>query len=336
MSTLNLEATNYKELLKTFIETQDEQALYGAEKITRRFIQESVLPEEIVNLHIQAFSELYPEIAPEVTLSMNFLLETMISYGMALQENQALRENQLALKSEISIAADMQNTLLSTKKPEIKGLDIGVISIPAHQMNGDYYHFVQGEDGATGIAIADVKGKGIPAALCMSMIKYSMDSFPEHSMSPRQILKNLNRVVERNVDSSMFITMFYTQYHPKDSKLVYASAGHEPGYYYNAREDKFEEIKTKGLVLGVASDFDYSQYERYLEKGDMVVLLTDGVTESKKGDRFLEEDEIQDIIRKYMDLPAQEAVTQVYKHLERLQGFDFKDDFTLILLKKEV
>src|SRR5699024_607446 len=106
---------------------------------------------------------------------------TMIFYGLAHQEYQSLKEKQSELKSEISVAASMQNTLLETTKPNIAGLDIGVISVPAHQMTGDYYHFITGEDGSLGIAIADIIGKGIPAALCMSMIKYAMESLPEQS-----------------------------------------------------------------------------------------------------------------------------------------------------------
>lgn len=335
MSPLETEVIEYRDLLKRFIETEDEQALYGAEKITKTLIKNNILPEEIINLHIQAFSELYPDDHPELKRAMNFLLETMISYGMAHQENQALREKQLALESEISVAASMQNTLLETKVPTVKNLDIGVISVPANQMNGDYCHFIKGNDGSIGVAIADVRGKGVPAALCMSMIKYSMESFPEEAMSPNKILRNLNRVVERNVDPSMFITMFYTQYFPDENKMLYASAGHEPGFYYHAKSDSFEEINTKGLLLGVLPDTKYPQYETYLEKGDFVVLLTDGVTESKIGDRFIEENELLSIIKKYKDLSAQDAVNHVYKDLERLQGFQLRDDFTLILLKNK-
>src|SRR5699024_11499251 len=103
----------------------------------------------------------------EVTEEMNFLLETIIDYTMPNQETQVLRNKQHALESAISVAAGMQNTLLGTKKPQIEGYDIGVISVPAHQMNGDYYHFVKGRDRSVGIAVADVKGKGVPAALCM-------------------------------------------------------------------------------------------------------------------------------------------------------------------------
>lgn len=334
--TMKLDAANYKDLLKHYIETRDEQSLYGVEQVSKSFISNNILPEEIINLHIQALSELYPNLSEEFQHSMDFLLEAMIYYGLAHQEYQALREEQMAMKSEISVAASMQDTLLRTTKPEIDGIDIGVISVPAHQMNGDYHHFLKGKDGSLGIAIADVIGKGIPAALCMSMIKYSMESYPEEAMDPKAILKNLNRVVERNVDSSMFITMFYAQYFPMKNTLRYASAGHEPGFFYNAETDTFEEVTAKGLLLGVFPDTDYKQYERKLYKGDMVVLLTDGVTESKDGERFIETEEVLDVIKQYSYLPAQEVVTRVYKYFERLQDFQLRDDFTLLIFKKDV
>ena len=333
---INIDAATYKDLLKHYIKTQDEKSLYEVEKVSKSFIKNNILPEEIVNLHIQALAELSPDLSAGFQHSMNFLLETMISYGLAHQEYQMLREEQLALKSEISVAASMQNTLLGTTKPTIKGMDIGVISVPAHQMNGDYHHFVTDKDGSLGIAIADVIGKGIPAALCMSMIKYAMDSYPEEAMSPRDILKNLNRVVERNVDPSMFITMFYARFLPSESKLQYASAGHEPGFYYNAEKNTFEEIAAKGLVLGVSPDTDYKQFELEINTGDMVILLTDGVTECRDGDRFIESEEVLDVIKMYANLPAQEMVNQVYKYFERLQDFQLRDDFTLLVLRKEV
>ncbi|MFC4559893.1 PP2C family protein-serine/threonine phosphatase [Virgibacillus kekensis] len=336
MDALKLDAANYKDLLKHYIETQDEQSLYGAEQISKAFIKNNIPPEEIVNLHLQALAKLYPDLPAHIQHSLDFLLETMISYGLAHKEYQTLREQQLELKSEISVAAGMQDTLLATTKPVIDGLDIGVISVAAHQMNGDYHHFIKGSDGSLGIALADVIGKGIPAALCMSMIKYSMDSFPEETMSPKAILKNLNRVVERNVDPSMFITMFYAHYLPSEHKLRYSSAGHEPGFYYDASKDTFEEIETKGLVLGVSPDADYRQYERVINKGDMVILLTDGVTECRQGDRFIESEEVLEVIRENADLPAQKLVDKVYKHFERLQNFQLRDDFTLIVLRKLV
>src|SRR5699024_3279290 len=154
-----------------------------------------------------------------------------------------------------------------------------------------------------GIVIADVIGKGIPAALAMSMIKYSLDSFPDTMRNPSAILENLNRVVERNVDASMFITMFYGLFNVETGVLQFSSAGHEPGFYYCAESDEFFEIEAKGLVLGVSSQAKYRQFEMEMSLGDMVILLTDGVTECRVGERFIERDEVLGVIRKYMHLP---------------------------------
>ncbi|UFT99825.1 PP2C family protein-serine/threonine phosphatase [Radiobacillus kanasensis] len=328
---------NYRDLLKKYIETHDEKSLYQAEQFSKLSLKQNISPVEIIHVHNQATKELFPNLPKDFHYAMKFLLETMMSYGLAYQEFQSLREKQLELKSEISVAANMQQTLLSTVKPTIDGLDVGVISVPANQMNGDYYHFIKGEHGGKlGVAIADVIGKGIPAALAMSMIKYSMDSLPENSMSPQAILKNLNRVVERNVDPSMFITMFYGSYDMETETFSYSSAGHEPGFYYNTEKGMFREIETKGLVLGVDDKSTYEQFELKVEKGDKIVLLTDGVTECRHGERFIEREEVFQVIQQYDYLPAQEAVEQVYKHFERLQDFHLRDDFTLIMLSKNV
>ncbi|MUV38506.1 Phosphoserine phosphatase [Lentibacillus sp. JNUCC-1] len=336
MDVAKLDLDSYKDLLKKYIKQQDETSLYGAEQMSKSFIKNNIPPEEIVNLHIQALAKLYPNISEDIQSSMNFLLETMIYYGLAHQEFQSLREKQLALQSEIAVAANVQDTLLATAKPDIEGLDIGVISVPAHQMNGDYHHFIKGKDGSLGIAMADVVGKGVPAALCMSMIKYSMDILEEEKMIPAKILKYLNRVVERNVDTGMFITMFYAQYLPTTQMLHYASAGHEPGFIYNAETDDFSEIETAGLVLGVMADSEYPSYKQPVNIGDMIILLTDGVTECRRGEEFISREEILDVIREYMHLPAQEIVDRVYKYFERLQDFQLRDDFTLLIMKREV
>ncbi|CQR48263.1 Phosphoserine phosphatase RsbU [Paraliobacillus sp. PM-2] len=336
METIKLDLEQYRKILKEYLLTKNETALYQAEQFSKLSMQHNISPEEIVNVHIKALKELYPNLPKEVDDSLNFLLEAMISYGLAYQEFQTLREKQSELKSEISVAAKMQETLLSTVKPNIKGLDIGAISVPANQMSGDYYHFVADNDDTLGIAIADVIGKGIPAALAMSMIKYSMDSFPENQREPSAILENLNRVVERNVDPSMFVTMFYGLYNPNTEMFSYASAGHEPGFYYHADKQLFEEIEAKGLVLGATDNAVYKQFEKKINKNDRLILLTDGVTECRVGDRFIERDEILEVIQRYIHLPAQEAVEQVYKHFERLQEFQFRDDFTLIIIQKLV
>ncbi|WP_138419017.1 PP2C family protein-serine/threonine phosphatase [Aquibacillus sediminis] len=327
---------NYRYYLKRYIDTQDESALYQAEQLSKLYIQNKISPEEIINKHIQALKDLFPHLPKEIDLSMNFLLETMISYGLAYQEHQSMRKQQLSLRSEMELAANMQQTLLLTETPNIKGLDIGAVSVPAKQLNGDYYHFSTDKNGRFGVAIADVIGKGMPAALAMSMIKYSVDSFSDHHPKPSSLLEKLNRVVENNVEPGMFITMLYGLYNPITEKFMYATAGHEPGFFYDATKNEFTEIEGRGLVLGVSDDTTYQEYELALQDGDIIFLLTDGVTECRIGDRFIERQEVLEVIKHYMHLPAQTLVEKVYKHFERLQEFQLRDDFTLIMIRKQV
>ncbi|MED0773383.1 PP2C family protein-serine/threonine phosphatase [Bacillus siamensis] len=325
----------YHQLLSRYIAELTETSLYQAQKFSRKTIEHQVPPEEIISIHRKVIKELYPDLPEDVFHSLDFLIEVMIGYGMAYQEHQSLRDIQQELRSEIEIAANVQQTLLGTKIPEEEELDIGAISVPAKQMSGDYYHFVKDKE-SINIAIADVIGKGIPAALCMSMIKYAMDSLPEIGIHPSQVLKNLNRVVEQNVDSSMFITMFYANYNTKNHHFTYASAGHEPGFYYSEKEKKFYDLEAKGLVLGISQDFDYSQYEQHMDEGDMIVLFSDGVTECRTENGFLERSDIQRMLEEHMECSAQDMVKNIYDSLLRLQDFQLHDDFTLIVLKRKV
>lgn len=324
---------NYQMLLSQYLEQKSERTLYKGHQFSRFMLEQNVSPEEAISLHMDVLNALIPDIDPKIKASFDFLLEVMIGYGFAYREHQSLRNKQQQLESEIDIAADVQNSLLLGEIPKVGFFDIGVISKPAKKMSGDYYHFVRDKHNRLSVAIADVIGKGIPAAMCMSMIKYSMDSLPQEHFKPSLLLESLNRVVEQNVDPSMFITMFYGQYDPATRRFSYSSAGHEPGFYYKANEKEFEEITAKGMVLGLSSDTTYQEYERYVEPGDVIVLLSDGVTECRTKEGFIERTEIPRLIDRYIDQPAQEIVNQVYDELERLQDFELRDDFTLIILK---
>lgn len=328
--------SKYREILENYIKSQSEQVLYQGQKFSRKSIEHKISPEEIISLHKMLMVDIYPDLPEEIIHSYDILLEVMIGYGLAYREHQSLRHKQQELRTEIEIAANVQQTLLGTKIPSVKHLDIGAISVPAKHMNGDYYHFVQDENDNISIAIADVIGKGIPAALCMSMIKYAMDSLPGGKYEPNEVLENLNRVVEQNVDPSMFITMFFGMYNTDNHSFTYSSAGHEPGFYYNAAKGEFTEIIAKGLLLGVDKKTKYSQYEKKVNPGDMIILLSDGVTECRSDEGFLEKEMLIMKIKKYIHLSAQEIVHNIYKDLEKLQHFQLRDDFTLIILKRNV
>ncbi|GER68488.1 phosphoserine phosphatase RsbU [Weizmannia acidilactici] len=324
----------YKEILEHFLQHPNEQVLYQCEKFSRKLIENRISPEDMIMCHRSVMQQIDPNLPEYVQQSFDVLLEVMLAYGLVYREQQVLRNKQRELKSEIEIAANMQQTLLKARIPEQDGIDIGVISVPAKQMSGDYYNFIEDDNRRIGIAIADVIGKGIPAALCMSMIKYSMDSLPEYSHEPHVILENLNRVVEQNVDPSMFVTMFYGMYDPVLHKFSYSSAGHEPGFYYHAATDEFEDLRAKGLLLGIEKKTKYRQYTRNVMAGDMIVLLSDGVTECRTKEGFISRETITALIRKNIRLCAQEIVENVYRELERWQEFELRDDFTLLILKR--
>ena len=328
--------SKYRDILDNYIKEQSEQALYASQKFSRKSIEHKIAPEEIISLHKGLLTEMYPEIPEDIMHSFDILLEVMIGYGIAYREHQSLRHQQEELRSEMEIAANVQQTLLGTTIPTVPGLDIGAISVPARHMNGDYFHFVQDENNNISVAIADVIGKGIPAALCMSMIKYAMDSLPENRLDPSSILENLNRVVEQNVDPSMFITMFYGMFNPSDNVFYYASAGHEPGFYYDSVAKEFTELTARGLLLGVDKRTKYTQYEKEIHPGDMVILMSDGVTECRTDEGFIEKETLIGYINKYIHLNAQEIVNNIFRELEKLQHFQLRDDFTLIILKRDV
>lgn len=326
----------YRDILTKYIREQSESTLYLGQKFSRKSIESHITPEEIISLHKMILQEMYTDLPEHVIHSFDILLEVMTGYGFAYREHLSLKDQQRELRSEMEIAANVQQVLLETKIPTVEGLDIGAISVPARHMNGDYYNFVQDENNSISIAIADVIGKGIPAALCMSMIKYAMDSLPEHRNEPSVLLENLNRVVEQNVDPSMFVTMFYGMYNYEKHLFSYSSAGHEPGFYYDGASKEFTEIKAKGLMLGIDKRTKYPQYEKKIELRDMIILLSDGVTECRTSDGFIEKEFLLSYVEKYIHLSAQEIVNHIFKDLEELQNFRLRDDFTLIILKREV
>ncbi|MFC4618866.1 PP2C family protein-serine/threonine phosphatase [Camelliibacillus cellulosilyticus] len=326
----------YKTLLTEHLKENNEQTLYSGQRLIREMMEQGVSPEEVLSLHIDVLSDIFPNMDKKIESSLHFLLEGMISYGLAYQEHQSLRHKQQQLENEIRIAADVQQSLLVGDVPDYDLLDIGVISRPAKQMSGDYYHFVRDDQNCLSVAIADIVGKGIPAALCMSMIKYAMDSVPEQRMEPSAVLENLNRVVEQNVDPSMFITMLYGIYDARTQRFHFASAGHEPGFYYSKKDNRFEELSAKGRVLGLSRDTTYREYKKQVNIGDMIILLSDGVTECRTKYGFIEREKIVDLMRDHIDLSAQKMAEYVYQELERIQDFQLRDDFTLIILRREV
>ncbi|WP_342526327.1 PP2C family protein-serine/threonine phosphatase [Chryseomicrobium sp. FSL W7-1435] len=325
----------YKAILRNYLEQQNELNLYEGQTFSKQLIQKNISPEEMIGIHRAALEEVVADIPDTIDHSFDLLIEVMVRYGLALHEHQNLIQKQENFRIEMDLAANVQKTLLKTTVPYIEGLDIGMLSVPAREMNGDYVHFLSNPQ-AIGIGIADVIGKGIPAALCMSMIKNGMDSVNSANEDPSVVLDVINRIVERSVTDSMFVSMLYASYDTTSNTFTYASAGHEPALHYSLKEETFHELFVRGLLLGVLPQTTYQSHIVQLEIGDFVVMMTDGVTECRSQEGFIEIEKVMQIIEDVKNESAQEMVEYVYKELILLQDFELRDDFTLVIVKRAV
>ena len=235
---------------------------------------------------------------------------------------------------EMEVAANVQEKLMNATRPNMDGLDIGYVSEAAKTMSGDYIYFAEHGQKKLSVAVADVIGKGIPAALCMSMIKFGMDSIDENESVPSEVLKIINRIVEKSVDNSMFISMYYGMYNVEDQHFTYASAGHEPALLYCAKTKKFEQLDARGLLLGVKREVEYEEQRVQLHSGDFVAIMTDGVTEIRTEDGFLDSSIIEQLLYEVRDQSAQQMADHLFKELSQLQNFRLHDDLTVAIMKK--
>ena len=334
MNTLKELQIQYKKILSDYLENQTERNLYIGQNFIRQLIQKKVTPEEVINIHKYAMEQIFPNLSEEMSFSYEFLIEIMVHFGLTVKEHQSLLEQQEELRIEMNIATKIQNMLLKTTIPKVKQVDVGMVSIPIRKMNGDYVHFLKDEKHHVSVAVTDVVGKGVPAAICMSMVKYGLDTLEYANNKPSYVLEVLNRIIEKSVDDSMFVSMFYGTYDIQESIFTYGSAGHEPAIYYCAREQQFYDLESKGLLLGVMPEVKYPQFEIELEEHDFIIIITDGVTDFRKQGDLDPRDVVKNISLNYGHLSAQEMCEEMYAYLKDLPDFDLEDDFTVVIFKK--
>jgi sigma-B regulation protein RsbU (phosphoserine phosphatase) len=148
------------------------------------------------------------------------------------------------------------------------------------------------------------------------------------------ILYFLNGVVERNIDPSMFITMLCGCYDIERHRFRYAVAGHEPGFWYRAKEQEFRDLSGQGIALGIKRGYEYPEYEIDLAENDLLILVTDGVTERKVGQRYLQREELITFIQAEIGNPAQVIADNLYRKLLELSNFELPDDHTMIVIRR--
>jgi sigma-B regulation protein RsbU (phosphoserine phosphatase) len=204
-----------------------------------------------------------------------FLLLTIVVTTM--QRGTRAQERLVAVDSELATARKIQMAALPRTNPDIAGLEVSSVYTPASDVAGDFYDFLELENGCLGVFIADVSGHGVPAALVASMLKIALATQTENASSPARILIALNALFCGRLDRQ-FITAAYVHIDPAASTLVAASAGHPPPILHHG--ETAEEVIANGVVLGRFRDAGYEEVTRPFAPGDTLVLYTDGVTET--------------------------------------------------------
>lgn len=251
---------------------------------------------------------------------------------------QTLAEKE-RLDKELQLANQVQHLLLPAQFPKISGFDIAGISKSALKIGGDYYDFFPIGESLYGIAIADVSGKGIPAALIMTMARSILRSKAPGNISPRQVLAELNRLLFPDLQQEMFISLSYLVLDERSKKISFTRAGHEPLILYEQKESNVRTLSPQGIVLGMDSGplFTSTLEEVVLvpNSGDILVLYTDGVTEAQdEATHAFGHEALIEAVRSSAALSAKEIANNIIARISRFTGdIPQADDTTLVVIK---
>jgi putative ABC transport system permease protein len=255
--------------------------------------------------------------------------------------HRALEQDRV--RRDLSLAIEVQKRLLPSDLPSEPFADFTAASIPARSIGGDYYDFIQAGDHRVGIALADVSGKGIAAALIMSVVQASLRIVTsDANVAPRELAARLNRLLYRSTPASKYATFFYAQVDSRRSQLRYVNAGHNPPYLFRAAAGAggsdtapVEELSTGGTVVGMFPEADYEEGVADLRSGDVLVAFTDGVPEAHNpGNEEFGEDRLKEIVLEAKDLPAVEIGARISAALQAwIADAEQYDDMTFVVMK---
>jgi serine phosphatase RsbU (regulator of sigma subunit) len=245
---------------------------------------------------------------------------------------------QQRLQQELLVAKEFQRMLLPREFPQVEGLEIAAFSKSALEVGGDYYDFIWVDPTHLGIAIVDVSGKGIPGALVMAALRSTLRAEAPGDLSPKSVLKRVNRRILEDTQTSVFATMIYGIIDVPSRRLKIVRAGHEPIVSMNRSDAEARLLKPKGIALGLVGDemFDIlEECEMGLVEGETVLLYTDGVIEASNEERaeygmqrFL------DTVRGSLSVSPGEQIERILADIQDFTGgIPQQDDITMVAVK---
>ena len=264
-----------------------------------------------------------------------FIIRNLIVERRTAEEKESYRRELERTEYEMETARGIQQSFLPESPPRIDGFELAALNLPARQVGGDFYDFIPVPEGKWGIIIADVSGKGVPAALFMALSRTLVRANVADNRTAAQAMQKANHLISQEAKMGMFVTLFYAVLNPEKRLLQYVNAGHNPPFVIKKNSGDVILLRANGIAMGVMDEVSLEQKEIELASNDIVVFYTDGITEAINGagEQFGEKRLIE-TINQNMDLPVKDLIGRVKDDVFAFaQGQPQHDDFTMVLLK---
>jgi len=270
------------------------------------------------------------------------LLHTVSNQGAVAIENARLFQENLEkqrMEEELAIARDLQTSMLPAACPNIDGFEIAALSIPAMEVGGDFYDFVEMSDAKLGFVIGDVTGKSVSGALVMSASRSIFRMLSEEQLTVGEIMTRANLRTKKDIKSGMFVALIYAVLNSKDRSLSLCSAGQTQPVHLSAKTGKARLVETEGdtFPLGILEDVDYQETRMELEPGDRVILYTDGIVEAMNARKeMFGFERLLEVVRGAKSLTADSLLKAIIDQVDDFAGDAAQhDDLTAIVLSVE-
>jgi len=261
------------------------------------------------------------------------LLEVDFTSCVCLDHYTDQERRQLETELELSLA--YQKALLPQAPPAIPGLSLAAFSRPAQILGGDYFDFIQYQDGLYGLAIGDAVGHGVAASMYMTSLQTALHTLSPESNSPTDVLQRINRFYIHNVHMTSFLTIFLSRYDPVSHMLTYGNAGHNPPMVYRGKEGKVDWLQPTGAGLGFIEDYTIEPQTLSLAVGDTIILYTDGLVEAEnsRGECF-DYERLEKLVIQNAALSAQDLLKVLRQALmDFTEAQPLADDTTIVIGK---
>jgi sigma-B regulation protein RsbU (phosphoserine phosphatase) len=255
----------------------------------------------------------------------------VIEHARLFAEEETLK----LMQEEMKLAYKIQMDLLPKEPPRFAGYDITGISIPAKAVGGDYFDFIHLNEHTLAFCLGDVSGKGMPAALLMANMQATLRGQIMIDPSPKSCLNRSNALIYRSTDAEKFVTLFYGVIDGATHEITFSNAGHNYPLLLKAG-GKPERVEIGGLILGCLEDYEYSEGIVRLDAGDMLLIYSDGITESINADEEeFGEEKLTDILWKNSADTATQLIDRIVSAVRAHAGESSQmDDMTLLVIKR--